>query len=81
MPSLSSFLPTANPSLARSTRNAVMPRCPAAGSTVANTMKKSASAAFVIQSLRPVSTQSSPSRTARVARENASLPAAASDSA
>ena len=35
-----------------------MPRWPAAGSTVANTMKTSASAAFVIQSLRPVSTQS-----------------------
>ena len=58
-----------------------MPRWPAAGSTVANTMKKSASAAFVIHSLRPVSTQSPPSRTARVVSEKASLPDAASDSA
>ena len=81
MPSLSSFRPTAKPSKARSTTNAVMPRCFAAGSTVAKTRKKSASAAFVIHSLRPVSTQSPPSRTARVASENASLPAAASDSA
>ena len=81
MPSLSSFLPTVKPSKPRSMRNAVMPRYPAAGSTVANTMKRSASAAFVIQSLRPESTQSVPFRAARVASENASLPEAASDSA
>ena len=56
MPSLSSFLPTARPGRSCSTTNAVMPRWPASGSTLAMTMKSPASRALVIQSLRPVMT-------------------------
>src|SRR6185312_13884466 len=81
MPNLSSFLPTENPAKPRSTMNAVMPRYPAEGSTVANTMNISASAPFVIHNLRPVSTQSSPRRSARVANPNASDPEPGSDNA
>ena len=60
-----------------------MPRYPAAGSTLAKTMNRSASSALVIQSLRPVRTQS-PVGACRVARDasaKASLPDPASDSA
>ena len=44
-------------------------------------MKRPASLPLVIQSLRPVSTQSPPRADARVAIANASLPEPASDSA
>ena len=81
MPSLSSFLPIAKPGNWRSTRKLVMPLYPFAGSTVAITMKSSASAAFVIQSLRPVSSKWSPLSVARQASANASEPEPASDSA
>ena len=81
IPSLSSFLPTVKPGVLRSTMQAVMPLWRAAGSIVAKTMKTSASFAFVIQSLRPLSTRSPPASTARVCSANASLPDPASDSA
>ena len=81
MPSLSSFFPTENPGNPRSTRNAVMPRYPASGFAFAKTMNRSASAALVIHSLRPVSAQWSPRSTARVAMAKASLPEPASERA
>ena len=81
IPSLSSFLPTAKPGKPRSIRKAVMPRYPASGFALANTMNMSASLALVIQSLRPVSTNSSPTCCARDAIANASLPEPASDKA
>ncbi len=58
-----------------------MPLYPAAGSTVAKTMKTPASAALVIQSLRPSSTKASPCAVARVVSAKASLPEPASDRA
>ena len=81
MPSLSSFFPISKPGVSRSTMKLVMPRWPAAGSTLAMTRNRPASAALVIHSLRPVSTHASPSSTARVRSAKASLPAEASESA
>ncbi len=81
MPSLSSFLPTVNPGAPRSTMNAVMPRYPASGFTLAKTMNTPASFPLVIHSLRPLMTKSPPSAAARVASANASLPEPASDRA
>ena len=57
MPSLFSFLPMVKPAAPRSTTNAVMPRCPASGFALANTMNTPASCALVIHSFRPVSDQ------------------------
>ena len=81
MPSLSSFFPTRKPFAVRSTTNAVIPRYPFDGSTVANTTKRPASAPFVIQSLRPLSTHPPLVAVARVCNANASEPLAASESA
>ena len=81
IPSLSFFWPTVSPGAVRSTRNAVMPRYPAAGSTVAKTMKMPASTALLIHSLRPDSSQLSPRSSAWVVSAKASLPEPASDNA
>ena len=61
--------------------NAVMPLYPLDGSALPKTMKTPASAPLVIQNFRPVSSQLSPLRSARVASANASLPLPGSDSA
>ena len=81
MPSLFSFLPTEKPGNSRSTTNAVMPLYPFETSTLAKTMNAPASAPFVIQNFRPVSSQPSPVHSARVASANASLPLPGSDRA
>ncbi len=54
----------------------VMPRWPASGLALANNRNRPASAALVIQSLRPVMKYSSPRLMARVASANASDPGA-----
>ena len=56
-----------------------MPRWPAAGSVLANTVYTWETPALVIHALRPFSTHWSPSRTARVVIEAASLPALGSE--
>ncbi len=81
MPSLFSFLPMENPGKPRSTRNPVIPLYPLEGSALAKTMKSPASAPLVIQNFRPVSDQSLPFFSARVARAKASLPLPGSDRA
>ena len=81
IPSLSSFLPTLKPGESRSTKKAVMPRCPALGSALAKTRNKPDSLALVIHSLRPLMTNASPFRSALVCMAKASLPDPASESA
>src|SRR4051812_25455686 len=73
-----SSLPTLTPQSA-STTNAEMPRCPAEGSVLANTVYRSEMPALVIQYLVPFNTHESPSRTARVFMAATSDPASGSD--
>ncbi len=71
---------TLKPGVPLSTRKAEMPpRAPFALSVTAIRMVKSASAARLIQILRPLITQSSPSRTARVVIMAGSPPAPGSE--
>ena len=81
MPSLRSFGPTLNPASSACTTNARIPREPAPGSVTAITVYHCETPALVIQHLVPLSTQSSPSATARVRIAAASLPASRSESA
>ena len=55
MPIFRSWAPNRKPAVPFSTRNAVMPFGPAAGSRVAKTRYRSASGAFEIQIFVPVS--------------------------
>src|SRR6187200_2058338 len=81
MPSLRSFGPTAKPGSSACTTNAEMPLAPLSGSVTAITVYQVECPPLEIQHLAPLSTQSSPSRRARVRMEAASLPASRSDSA
>ena len=81
MPSLSSVLLTEKPRVPFSTTNAVIPRCALAWSVWAKTRAKDASRPVLMKSLRPVSTQPSPSRRASVCWLRASEPASGSVSA
>jgi hypothetical protein len=78
MPSLSSFLPIANPGVPFSTMNDAWPRCPSAGSTVATTTLTSAMPPLEMNTFEPLRTQSSPTRRAVVRSERTSEPAPAS---
>ena len=78
MPSLSSFCGVDSPGVPRSTTNALMPLLPAAVSVFAYTIMTSAPGAFVIHIFDPLSTYSSPSRTAVVRMLTTSEPAPAS---
>ena len=73
MPILGSIRPIENPGSVASTMNAVIP-----ASARANTTYVCATPAFVMNRFVPSSTQSSPSRRARVPRAWASEPAAGS---
>ena len=77
-PILGSFLPGTKPGMPFSTRKQVMPRVPASGSVLAVQMTTSAMAPDVIHILLPLSTKSSPSRTATVRVAPASEPASGS---
>src|SRR4029453_4520274 len=79
MPSFFSGAPKLTPGSDFSTTNAEMPRLPASGSVTAKTVEYSDTPAFVIHRLTPLSPQWSPSRTARVVIDAASLPASGSD--
>ena len=73
---------TSKPGVPRSTTKAEMPpRAPRAGSVTAITTVKSASSTLLTQILRPSSTQSSPSRRARVIIAAGSAPAPGSEMA
>ncbi len=74
IPSLSSFLPARNPGVPRSTMNAEMPRLPFARVVTAITTMRSPVLPCVMNCLVPLMTQPSPSRTARVCIDAASLP-------
>ncbi len=81
MPSLRSLVPTTNPGSSLCTTNAEMPLAFFSGSVTAITVYQVDTPAFVIQHLVPLSTQSSPSRRARVFIAAASEPASRSESA
>src|SRR3954454_10700628 len=81
IPSLRSLVPTTKPGSSLWTTNAEMPLALASGSVTAITVYQLDTPALVIQHLVPLSTQSSPSATARVRMAAASLPASRSDSA
>jgi hypothetical protein len=80
MPIFRSCFPTAKPGNPGSTRNAVMPRAPLPGSTVANSVITPACDPFEHQSFVPFRTYRSPRRTAVVRSEAASDPASGSES-
>src|SRR5580693_5658665 len=73
-PILCSFLPTANPGVPLSTRNAVTPFGPRLGSRFAKTIVTSAFGALLLNVFDPFSTYLSPLRSARVFRLYASDP-------
>ncbi len=75
MPSFFSFAITAKPGRSVSTMKALMPLCFCSGSAIAKTISRSAWAPLVMKFFIPLSTQSSPSRTARVCWLAASVPA------
>ena len=68
---------TPNPGVEVSTTNADTPLCPSVGSVFAYTIPTSATLAFVIHILAPLTTYSSPSRTAvvRIAPSRSEPPA------
>ena len=81
-PILCSSRATLNPSAGTSTTNAVRRRClGTSGSVTAKTVMRSATEPWLMNRLEPLSTYSSPSRTARVRAAAASEPASASVSA
>ena len=80
IPSLRSFGPTEKPGSSAWTTNAEIPFAFLPESVTAITVYQEDSPAFVIQHLVPSSTQSSPSRRARVFIAAASEPASRSDS-
>ena len=75
MPSLDSFLPIDSPGVSLGTTNEAWPRWPRSGSTVATTTVTLAMPPFVMKTLVPLSTQSSPSCLAVVRSERTSEPA------
>jgi hypothetical protein len=75
MPSFDSFLPIDSPGVPLGTTNEAWPRWPSSGSTVATTTVTSAIPPFVMKTLVPLSTHSSPSLTAVVRSERTSEPA------
>src|SRR6478672_8378167 len=81
MPSFFSLAPTANPGSSLCTTNAEIPLAPWSGSVAAITVYHVECPPLEIQHLAPLSTQSSPSRRARVRIAAASLPASRSESA
>ena len=65
-PSLPFISSIVKPGRLRSTRNMLMPRCPASGLVLVTMQKTSALSELVMKILEPVSRQPEPSRTARV---------------
>ena len=78
MPSFSSLRDTATPGMSVGTTMSDMPREPGSSEVRASRQSQSACVPFVMYSLAPLMTHSSPSRTARVRMPATSLPASGS---